>query len=527
MDETATIGFISHTTDHAGWLSTMSSERDFNEIITGLAKKRGFFWGPSPEIYGGSSGFYDLGPLGKLLKNRLENQIRSSFVRANFWEVECPTVSPAMVWKASGHLDGFIDPITQCTKCEQIYRADNLIEEQSPGTKISGKSIDELTETIKAHNIVCPSCKSPLGPVESFNLMLKTRLGLDQEAYLRPETATTTYLLFRRFLTFFRDKLPMSVFQIGKAYRNEISPRQGMLRLREFTQTEGQIFILEEDEKDWPQFEDIKNDVLPLLPYPTQQKGDSKPVKMKMSDAIKKGHFQNPAYAWCVHLTYSIFKNMGFSEEKMRLRQHFPTERAHYAKDAWDVEIHTESFGWVECCGIHDRGNYDLTRHQEFSKEKLSVSVNKQPVVPNVLEIAFGIERPLFCLLDNSFQPESEARDTDWLKFPPEVAPIQVAVFPLMGKDELLAPSREIFDSIIEAGFIAQFDVGGSIGKRYRRQDEVGTPFCITIDYTTMDDGTITIRDRDSMEQVRIHKDELIPTLKKIVRGSIRFESLK
>jgi glycyl-tRNA synthetase len=319
----------------------------------------------------------------------------------------------------------------------------------------------------------------------------------------------------------------MSVFQIGKAYRNEISPRQGMLRLREFTQTEGQIFILEEDEKNWPQFEEIKNNVLPLLSYQIQQKGDSEPTKMKISDAIKNGHFQNPAYAWCVHLAYSIFKSMGFTEEKMRLRQHFPTERAHYAKDAWDVEIHTESFGWVECCGIHDRGNYDLTRHQDFSKEKLSVTVNKQPIVPNVLEIAFGIERPLFCLLDNSFQPESEVRDTDWLKFPPEVAPIQVAVFPLMNKDELLGPAREIFDTITEAGFIVQFDVGGSIGRRYRRQDEVGTPFCITIDYATLEDETVTIRDRDSMEQVRIHRDELVTTLKKVVRGLIRFESLR
>jgi glycyl-tRNA synthetase len=504
----------------------MSSERDFNEIITGLAKKRGFFWGPSPEIYGGSSGFYDLGPLGKLLKNRLESIIRSSFVRANFWEVECPTVSPAMVWKASGHLDGFMDPVTQCTKCGQVYRADNLIVEQSPNESISGKTVKELTEIIKSLDIVCPACKGILGPVESFNLMLKTRLGLDQDAYLRPETATTTYLLFKRFLTFFRDKLPMFVFQIGKAYRNEISPRQGMLRLREFTQTEGQLFILEEDENHWAQFEEIKNNILPLLPYQIQNQ-ESKPIRMKMSDALEKSHFQNPAYAWCVHLAFSIFKNMGFLEEKMRLRQHFPTERAHYAKDAWDVEIHTKSFGWVECCGIHDRGNYDLTRHQEFSKERLSVTVDKQPIVPNVLEIAFGIERPLFCLLDNSFQLETEARDTDWLQFPPEVAPIQVAVFPLMGKDELLGPAHEIYDDVIDAGFIAQFDVGGSIGRRYRRQDEVGTPFCITVDYSTVQDGTVTIRDRDSMEQVRIHRKELTATLKKLVRGSIHFESLQ
>ncbi|MHA2022216.1 MAG: glycine--tRNA ligase, partial [Candidatus Thorarchaeota archaeon] len=442
------------------------------------------------------------------------------------WEVECPTVSPAAVWKASGHLDGFIDPVTKCTKCGQIFRADNLVEEQAPGTQIAGKSVEELTEIIAKQGIVCASCKSPLGPVDSYNLMMKTRLGLDQDAYLRPETATSTYLLFRRFLTFFRDKLPMSVFQIGKAYRNEISPRQGMLRLREFTQTEGQIFILEEAEQNWPQFEDIKSEELPLLSSQVQEKGKTDTVNMKISDALKKGHFQKQAYAWSVYLAYSIFRNMGFAEDKMRLRQHLETEKAHYAQDAWDIEVHTDSFGWVECCGVHDRGNYDLTRHQEFSKEKLHVKVNKQPVVPNVLEIAFGVERPLFCLIDNSFQPQSEERDTDWLKFPPEVAPIQIAVFPLMGKPELREPAQEIFNNVMDAGIVAQFDVGGSIGKRYRRQDEVGTPFCVTIDYTTIEDGTVTIRDRDSMEQVRVQKKNLVEILGTLINGSVQFESL-
>ncbi|MFW9833211.1 MAG: glycine--tRNA ligase [Candidatus Thorarchaeota archaeon] len=505
----------------------MSSERDFSDTITSLAKKRGFFWGPSPEIYGGSSGFYDLGPLGKLLKNRLENQIRSAFVRAGFWEVECPTVSPAQVWKASGHLDGFMDPVTQCTKCGQIYRADNLIQEKSPETNIAGQTVEELTATIAKIGLVCPSCKSALGPVETYNLMMRTRLGLDQDAYLRPETATTTYLLFKRLLTFFRDKLPALVFQIGKAYRNEISPRQGMLRLREFTQTEGQIFLIEKDEMEWPQFEAIKDYKLPLVTYQAQEKDNYTPVMTKMSEAIKKGYLQKPAYAWCVYIGYDIFRKMGFDEEKMRLRQHLPTERAHYAADAWDIEIHTDSFDWVECCGVHDRGNYDLTRHQEFSKQKLHVKVDKKPVVPQVLEIAFGIERPLFCLIDNSFRPESKERDTDWLQFPPEVAPVQVAVFPLMGKSELLGPAEEIFNDIIDAGFVSQFDQGGSIGKRYRRQDEVGTPFCVTIDYTTLEDGTITVRDRDSMEQVRVHRNNLIETLRHLVRGSIQFDSLK
>ncbi len=505
----------------------MNSERDFNEIIMSLARKRGFIWGPSPEIYGGSSGFYDLGPLGKLLKNRLENQIRAAFVRANFWEVECPTVSPVDVWRASGHLDGFIDPVTECTKCGQIYRADTLIAEKSPQTNIAGLTADGLTETIRKIGLVGPSCKSDLGPVQAYNLMMQTRLGLNQEAYLRPETATTTYLLFKRFLTFFRDKLPASVFQIGKAYRNEISPRQGMLRLREFTQTEGQIFLLEKDEMDWPQFHEIKDEKLPLVTHQAQQKGKFDSIMTKMSEAVKKGNFQKPAYAWCVHLAYNIFRQMGFSEDRMRLRQHLPTERAHYAADAWDIEIHTDSFGWVECCGVHDRGDYDLSRHQEFSKQNLSVKVGKDQVVPEVLEIAFGIERPLFCLIDNSFRPESKERDTDWLQFPPEVAPIQVAIFPLMNKPELLAPAEKIYNAVLDAGFVAQFDLGGSIGKRYRRQDEVGTPFCVTIDYTTTEDGTITIRDRDTMEQVRVHTDDLTKVLRNLVRGAIQFVSLK
>ncbi|MHA1903867.1 MAG: glycine--tRNA ligase [Candidatus Thorarchaeota archaeon] len=501
----------------------MSSDKDYSEIITGLCKKRGFFWGPSPEIYGGSSGFYDLGPLGKLLKNQLENVIRSSFVKANFWEVECPTVSPSIVWKASGHLEGFIDPLTQCTKCGQIYRADNLIEEHSTDASLKGLSLGEMSNKITELGIKCAACKSELGPVQEYNLMLKTNLGLDQEAYMRPETATSTYLLFKRFLTFFRDKLPASVFQIGKAYRNEISPRQGMLRLREFTQVEGQLFILEKDEHDWPAFEDIKDDKLPLLSYQAQEKDRDEVKMVKMSDAVKNGNFQKKAYAWCVHLTYLIFKGMGFTDKNMRLRQHLPTERAHYAADAWDVEVHTNSFGWVECCGVHDRGNYDLTRHQEFSKQNLSVKVDGKPVVPNVLEIAFGVERPLFCQIDNAFVEDEER---SWLRFPPEIAPIQVAVFPLMGKPELVAPAREIFNEILESGLITQYDQGGSIGRRYRRQDEVGTPFCVTVDYDSLEDNTVTIRDRDSMKQVRVSMNDLMDTLRQLIKGVEKFATL-
>jgi glycyl-tRNA synthetase len=214
---------------------------------------------------------------------------------------------------------------------------------------------------------------------------------------------------------------------------------------------------------------------------------------------------------------------MGFSEDHMRIRQHLPNERAHYAIDAWDIEVFTNSHGWVECCGIHDRGNYDLSRHQKHSKEKLSVKVDNKPVVPNVLEIAFGVERPLFCAIDNAYVEDEERA---WLKFPPEIAPIQVAVFPLMGKPELLEPAREIFEEIMDTGLITYFDQGGSIGRRYRRQDEIGTPFCITIDYQSLEDRTVTVRDRNSMEQVRAQRGALADLLKDLVRGTIAFEFL-
>jgi len=502
----------------------MSGDKDFSDVISALAVKRGFFWGPSPEIYGGSSGFYDLGPLGKLLKNRLERVIRTEFVKADFWEIESPTVAPREVWEASGHLEGFIDPIVTCEKCGQTYRADTLIKDEAPDAKVEAMNLEEMSNTIRELGIECPSCSGSLGEVESYNLMLKTKLGLDQEAYLRPETATTTYLLFKRLMTFFRDKLPASVFQIGKAYRNEISPRQGLLRLREFTQVEGQIFITDENERDWSDYETIKQVEMPLLSAEAQLNNEDPNVSMtEVGDAKENGHFETEAYAWCVYLAYEIFSGMGFTDSNMRLRQHLPDERAHYAKDAWDVEIHTDSFGWIECCGVHDRGDYDLKRHQEYSGESMTVNVGDKKVVPNVLEIAFGVERPLYCLIDNAYRKDGKRV---WLKFAPEVAPVQVAVFPLMSKDKLMKPAREIYENISESGLICQFDYSGSIGRRYRRQDEIGTPFCITIDYDTLEDGTVTIREIESMKQIRRHRDDLVSVLTDLIKGKKDFQVL-
>ena len=240
--------------------------------VLDIAKRRGFIWGPSPNIYhGGVSGFYDWGPLGKLLKNKVESIIRKTFSFYNFWEVECPTIMPRIVWEASGHYENFTDPIIKCLKCNAIYRADNLIKELFPKEKTAGLNEKELTKIIEKKKIKCPKCESILSDVQSYNLMMKTSVG-NQEAFLRPETATTTYLLYPEYYRFFRTKLPFGVFQIGKAYRNEISPRQHVLRTREFTQAEAQLFILPEQENNFENFKEVENEELPLMSFNKPQK---------------------------------------------------------------------------------------------------------------------------------------------------------------------------------------------------------------------------------------------------------------
>ena len=508
-----------------------SEKQDLSDVVLSLLKKRGFIWGPSPELYGGLSGFYDFGPLGKLVKNKIENLVRKVFVRAGYWEVECPTVSPRIVWEASGHVEGFIDPVTKCKSCGSIYRADNLIEEFLPNVDVKGKSFEEMSQIIREHKLSCPSCGGELGDVVEFHLMMRTTIGLDKEAFLRPETATTTYLLFKRLKNFFRDKFPFKVFQIGKAYRNEISPRQGVLRLREFTQVEGQMVILENQEDPFEEFEKVKNEKLPMLPYQLQLEGKSEPILISLQEAIDKGYLQKEAYAWSIYVAYSAFKEMGFKEGNIRLRQHLPTERAHYAKDAWDIEIISNRYGWIECCGIHDRGNYDLSRHQKYSKESLSVKVEGKPVVPNILEIAFGIERPLYCALEQAYREEVLKHDKKeeirvWLDLPVSIAPIDVAVFPLMNKPQLRELASKIYNLLVDAGIYAYFDVSGSIGKRYRRMDEIGTPYSITIDFDSLEDNTVTIRDRNTMSQKRVKISNLVEIIENLRKGRLSFTDL-
>jgi glycyl-tRNA synthetase len=489
---------------------------DTIDTFNSLIKRRGFWWGPSPEIYGGLAGFYSYGPAGMALKNNILNLFRRELRYFGFGEVECPTIMPEIVWRASGHLERFIDPVLRCKSCSTIYRVDKFLQENLPDLMIDGLSFEEMEKLIKKHEITCPKCGTAFSKIEEYNLMLKTSVGNNKIAYLRPETATTTYLLFNRLDQGARRQYPIKVFQFGKAYRNEISPRQGILRMRAFDQFELQMFISKHQEMEFEDFKEIKNNVLPLLDWKLQEKGIDKPNFVSLDKAISDKILKKPAYAYCLYIGYYLTKILGIPDKVIRFRQHSLNERAHYADDAWDLEIKTRQFGWVEICGIHDRTNYDLRRHGEFSKQNFEVSMGDDPnikEVPQILEVAFGIDRIIYTLLETTFNVE-EGRII--LKLNPILAPNTVAVFPLVrNKEKIRSLALNVHRELLKNRIGSFFDVAGSIGKRYRRQDELGTKWCITIDYESLDDNTVTIRERDSMEQIRIKISNLPQTIQK------------
>lgn len=477
--------------------------------VVSFAKKNGFIWGPEPEIYGGLAGFYSFGPMGKLLKEGVEREIRKVFQGSGFWEIESPVVLPKKVWEASGHLGGFVDPLIRCKKCKSIFRADKIIEEKHDVPAGSWPK-KKMLKFIQDEGLRCPNCKGDFLPkIEDYNLMMKTTIELDKEAFNRPETATSTYLSFPNYYDFFRKKLPIRVFQIGKAFRNEISPRQNVLRGREFTQAEAQVFIFADQKNNFEEYDFVKKLEMPFWPAEFQGAG-KKLTNVTVENALKKKWLSTKAYAWCLATAYSFLIDVGIPKDKIRVRQHAKDEMAHYAADAWDLEVKTNTFGWVELCGVHDRQDYDLKQHAKHSGKKLQV----EGKYPNILEIAFGSDRPTFALLDLFLDEEKVGKDKRVvLRLPPKMAPVKVAVFPLMTKDGLDKKAKELFYKL-NKDVVALYDGSGSIGKRYRRQDERGTPFCITVDHDTLKDNTVTIRERDSMKQTRVKITDILKSLK-------------
>jgi glycyl-tRNA synthetase len=489
-----------------------NEEKEFLSFI----QESGLIWGPEPEIYGGLAGLYTYGPLGKLLKNKIEDSVRKVFNTHNFREIEGPTIMPDIVWNASGHLETFKDKIITDNSGAK-HRADKLVEEtiKKSADHLSNK---ELLDLIKKHNIKSPSGHTLIPKITDQSLMMKTNIA-GTEASLRPETATVTYLPFLNYYNHFRKKLPFAVFQIGKAYRNEISPRQHVLRMREFTQAEAQIFIDPKEKNNFPSYEKIKKEVISLLDHKS-----NKAISITIEQALKKKLINSQAYAWCLHIAYTQFLHFGIPKEKIRLRQHHPDEKAFYAEDAWDIEINLNNFSWTEVCGVHDRTDYDLKQHSKSSKIKLEAKRdNGETFTPHVLEIAFGTDRPTYALIDLFYDKKSEKEGKTMFKVPYNMAPVEVSIFPLMKKPDLIKIAAKLKKDL-EKYFIVEHDLTGSIGRRYLRSATQGTPFAITIDFDSIKNKDVTVRDRDTEKQIRVPIENLQNTINLLISKEIKFE---
>ncbi|UCH90260.1 MAG: glycine--tRNA ligase [Thermoplasmata archaeon] len=564
-----------------------------------LAKRRGFFWN-SNEIYGGSAGFYDYGPLGTRLECNLVDIWRDIFViQEGYAEISTPVITPEMVFSASGHLKEFTDLMVECKKCSEPFRADQLLTEHHP--QPDNLNAEEVNGMLTEFGIKCPVCGGALSEAYPFNLMFKTNIGPGSKriGYLRPETAQGMFINFHLLYRYFREKIPFGVVQIGRAFRNEISPRQGMIRLREFKMAELEYFI-DPSDKSHPKYERIKGLKIPLLPAGKPQE-EAKPttVAITLEEAIEKKILGSEVMAYFIGLTYEYLNSIGLSGPSLRFRQHGEKEKAHYAEDCWDAEILT-SFGWIECVGIADRSCYDIERHNEYSGHTLAVTIHhEQPIerevkkvivdnkalgkkfkalsvkikaalekldgnkvaddgsplkvnidgkdyeidrdcfevktvtekefgkkiIPHVIEPSFGLDRITFALIENSYyERESSYRV---LRFKPQVAPINAGVFPLMAKPELVEVTQKCIENLKNMKLNIFYDDSGSIGRRYARMDEAGTPFCVTIDYDSLKDNTVTIRERDSTDQVRIKIANLPKILNDLIEEKLIFKEIK
>ena len=343
-----------------------------HDKMMNIARKRGFLW-PSFEIYSGVSGFTDYGPLGASLKNNIMQKWRRQYIAGEgFHEIEGPTVMPKEVLKASGHVDNFTDPMTKCNDCGEVFRADHIIEE-AIGIDVESLPNEEMDKIVEDNNIKCPSCGGSLANIWNYNLMFKTQIGAkgDKTGYMRPETAQGIFILFKRLSRFFKNKLPFAAVQLGKSYRNEISPRQGVIRLREFTQAEAEIFLDPED-KTHPKFSKIADETLYLASQDVQL-NEKETLELTAQEALDQGIVSSETLIYQLYLAKKFLNEIGINDDVLRFRQHLPGEMAHYALDCWDVECLTDKYGWVEIIGIADRGDYDLTAHSKFSNEELDI----------------------------------------------------------------------------------------------------------------------------------------------------------
>jgi len=481
-----------------------------------LAKRRGIFFASS-EIYGSIAGFFDYGPIGKRIKNKLENLWREFFLNLdeNFHEIETSLIMPEKVFIASQHVTNFVDPMVKCKRCGTFHRADHIAEEYLKRS-FEGMTAEELQKIIKEYNLKCPKCKGELGEVKVLNLMFPLTIGAEEDikAFLRPETAQGAYVNFLRMFNVTRNKLPLGLAIIGKAFRNEISPRQLLIRQREFTQAELQIFFnpkkLNEHER-WDEVKDYKLKVLLK---------DEKKVKRMSCEELSKTHPKFYIY-YLAKVQQFFLEVLKFDEKYFRLRELKDEEKAFYNKIHFDVEIYFPSLeSFKEVAGVHYRTDHDLKGHQKVSKKRMEIFYENERFIPHVLEISFGIDRVFLALFDLNYR--ANKRGWEWLALPSKLAPFIAYVFPLLSKDGLPEKALEIYKNL-KKKFEVSYDEVGSIGKRYARADEIGVPVCITVDYQTLEDGTVTLRSRNTTKQIRVKIEEVEEWLNKIKEEDLKF----
>jgi glycyl-tRNA synthetase len=494
------------------------------EEIQRICLNRGIIF-PTAEIYSTISGFFDYGPVGTLLKKKFIDYWREFFVKSedNILEMEGSIILPESVFKASGHLESFVDPIAQCLKCKSIHRADELIQDKT-GKFVEGKSVKELTEIIKKEKIKCPRCGSELSEVKLFNLMLKTEISPlgGQTGYLRPETAQNIFTAFQRLFRVARSKLPFGVAQVGRSFRNEISPRNFIVRVREFNQVEIEMFY-DPQKPDCKNFDGVKNKKIVIFTRDAQ-KNDKEPIKITAEDAVKKKIVPNEWIAYFLAKEFEFYKSLGIPEDALRFRHMLPEETPHYSAGNLDLEIKFD-FGWKETVGNAVRTDHDLKNHMKFSGKDLTVTTeDKRKIVPNVVEPSFGIDRTIYGILTHCFI-EDKKRGWNWFKFPARIAPYTVAVFPLVNKDGIPEKSMEVYQKL-KKEFDVLYDDSGSIGRRYARADEVGTIFAITVDYDGLENDSCTVRHRDTTKQVRVKIKDLVSIVNKLINEEVDFEKV-
>ena len=626
-----------------------------SELIE-LAKRRGYFF-QSNEAYGGAAGFYTYGPQGASLKRNVEEAWRDRFVvREGNVEIDAPTVTPEPVFEASGHLDGFDDMLVECPECGESHRADHLVEDASDIADAETYPPEEVAELLADLDLACPSCGADLAgqSVEEFNLMFETQIGpgSGQAAYLRPETAQGMFVEFPRLKEYARNQLPFGVAQIGNGYRNEISPRNALLRAREFTMAELELFV--DPEQDRPDLDTVADVELPLYSAKRQEADGEEYEYLTPQAALDEGVVNGEWVAYFLAVSKRWFERVGVDMDRFRFRQHLPGELAHYASDCWDAEAEVDG-DWIELEGVANRTDYDLEKHATHSDENFTVfrqydepktvervtvdpdmsylgpefggaaadvadalqtlaerdrtafesaaqraaeessgdesrdadevtvevdgeqhavpvektgfSVDEvkesgEHVTPHVIEPAFGVGRVVYSVLAHSLHTdEVDGEQRQVLRLPPAVAPTTVGVFPMMDKDGMGELARDLAADLRARGIDVTYDDSGNIGRRYRRQDEVGTPYCVTVDYESLEDGeaqrasdsassaerssadsraakprddgdepragTVTLRERDSTDQVRVPIDDLPHLLADLRAGERSFDDLR